>query len=41
MRGYKDQPGDTKKALGDDGWLHTGDIGFADEEGHLFLSDRA
>jgi len=39
--GYWNDPEATRAVLTDDGWLHTGDIGFADEYGHLFLSDRA
>ncbi|HYF46810.1 MAG TPA: AMP-binding protein, partial [Acidimicrobiales bacterium] len=39
--GYWNDPEATRSVLTDDGWLHTGDIGFADEDGHLFLSDRA
>jgi long-chain acyl-CoA synthetase len=39
--GYWNDPEATTNVLTGDGWLHTGDIGFADEEGHLFLSDRA
>jgi long-chain acyl-CoA synthetase len=39
--GYWNDPEATGAVLGDDGWLHTGDIGFADESGFLFLSDRA
>ncbi len=39
--GYWNDPEATTAVLTDDGWLHTGDIGFADESGHLFLSDRA
>ncbi|HEU4841890.1 MAG TPA: fatty acid--CoA ligase, partial [Ilumatobacteraceae bacterium] len=31
----------TQAVLTGDGWLHTGDIGFADEQGFLYLSDRA
>jgi len=39
--GYWNDPEATAAVLTDDGWLHTGDIGFADESGHVFLSDRA
>jgi long-chain acyl-CoA synthetase len=39
--GYWNDPEATKAVLTGDGWLHTGDIGFADEQGFLYLSDRA
>ncbi len=39
MPGYYKQPELTKKAIVD-GWLHTGDAGYVDEDGFLFLVDR-
>jgi long-chain acyl-CoA synthetase len=39
--GYWNDPEATRAVLDEEGWLHTGDIGFADEDGHIFLSDRA
>jgi crotonobetaine/carnitine-CoA ligase len=39
MLGYWNRPAETAKALVD-GWLHTGDIGVADEDGYIFFVDR-
>ncbi len=39
MSGYYKRPDLTAQALRD-GWLHTGDIGYADEDGYLHLVDR-
>jgi 4-coumarate--CoA ligase len=40
MRGYLNNPEATSATIDSDGWLHTGDVGHVDEDGHYFIVDR-
>jgi acyl-CoA synthetase (AMP-forming)/AMP-acid ligase II len=40
MQGYLNNPEATASTVDADGWLHTGDVGFADADGYFFIVDR-
>eukprot|EP00457_Paulinella_chromatophora_P002563 gb/GEZN01002568.1/.p1 GENE.gb/GEZN01002568.1/~~gb/GEZN01002568.1/.p1 ORF type:complete len:650 (-),score=89.23 gb/GEZN01002568.1/:490-2415(-) len=40
MKGYRGQPEATSQTIDKDGWLHTGDIAYVDDEGYFFIVDR-
>lgn len=40
MQGYYNKPEETAKALDSEGWYHTGDVGYEDDDGHFYITDR-
>ncbi|MEP5566978.1 MAG: long-chain fatty acid--CoA ligase [Halioglobus sp.] len=40
MKGYWNRPDATASAIDSEGWFHSGDIGYLDEDGFLFICDR-
>lgn len=40
MKGYWNRPEATASAIDSEGWFHSGDIGYLDDEGFLYICDR-
>ncbi|WP_063045513.1 acyl-CoA synthetase [Nocardia pseudovaccinii] len=39
-KGYWNRPEDTTRAIDPHGWFHTGDVGYRDDDGFMFIVDR-
>lgn len=40
MQGYYQKPEETAKVIDSEGYYHTGDVGYMDEDGHFYVTDR-
>ncbi|HMP65250.1 MAG TPA: long-chain fatty acid--CoA ligase [Pyrinomonadaceae bacterium] len=40
MKGYYNNPEETAKVIDPEGYYHTGDVGYVDEDGHFYVTDR-
>ena len=40
MRGYLNKPEETAQVIDEQGFYHTGDVGYEDADGHFFITDR-
>jgi len=40
MQGYLGRPDATALTIDNEGWLHTGDVGYVDDDGDVFIVDR-
>lgn len=40
MKGYRNKPQATAEVIDGDGYFHTGDVGYYDEEGRFYIVER-